>query len=115
MKYLQVPRMKTSTIRRLIYSPTYRIEKELHRLDCMCSNGYQESLQLLDEIEAAFPCSETPWITGDDLQQLGFTSGPDFGKMLDHAYTLQLSGRYRSKAELLRHIKSEYGVGDSKG
>ncbi|MEO1280038.1 MAG: hypothetical protein AAFV77_13845, partial [Planctomycetota bacterium] len=45
-----------------------------------------------------------PWVTGDDLIELGWTPGPDFARVLEDAYDRQLEGSAPDRGELLEHL-----------
>ncbi|MEM9294275.1 MAG: CCA tRNA nucleotidyltransferase [Planctomycetota bacterium] len=46
-----------------------------------------------------------PFVTGDDLLQLGLTAGPDFKRWLDRAYDDQLEGRTTSRKQALDRLR----------
>lgn len=63
--------------------------------------------QQLQELEAFGGIAPEPFVTGDDLIQLGFAPGPGFKRLLDGLYDAQLEGRVadREKAlELARRL-----------
>ncbi len=104
MKFMHVPDMRSSTLRKLIGAPTFPVELELHRLDCLGSHGDLSTYEfLLDEQKrlAAEPVLPDPWITGRDLIRLGMKEGPAIGRILKLAYEQQLEGAVSSREELL--------------
>jgi poly(A) polymerase len=85
--------MKLSKLRRMMLRPTFPLELELHRLDCLGSHG---RLDIYDYLVAqageftAKPEVVPPLLGGDDLIALGMSPGPELGRMLDELRDLQL-------------------------
>ncbi len=107
MRFMDVQQMRRGTLRRLIGSPTFPLEKELHRLDCLCSKGDMSNIEFLDRVEAELAAESAlpkPWITGKDVMGLGVAPGPEVGRWLNEAYDLQLEGRVESREALLRWL-----------
>lgn len=111
MNFMNVKQMREATRKRMVASPVIEDELELHRLDCLCSNGITESYEILQrvrkevEAEAALP---EPWVTGRDLLKLGLR-GPAIGAWKQRAYDEQLEGRFTDKEALMRWLKSSLG------
>jgi len=110
MNFMNVPHMRRATLRKLVGHPDFDRELELHRIDCLCSNGITTSTEILKqarkefEAEAALP---DPWITGKDLINLGLEPGPHLGEWKDRAYEQQLEGDLPDRAALLDWVKSQ--------
>ncbi|MCB0363287.1 MAG: CCA tRNA nucleotidyltransferase [Bdellovibrionales bacterium] len=51
---------------------------------------------------------EKPWVTGRDLLELGFQSGPSLGVVLEQLYLGQIAGLFRNRADALEEAKREY-------
>lgn len=98
MQFVELPKMRESTARRMLGRPTMALELELHRLDCLSSHA---KLDLYDYAQAklsqyaAQPLLPPPLVTGKDLIALGHTPGPKMGRLLQKLYTLQLEGATR--------------------
>jgi len=107
MRFMEVRRMKKSTLRKLIGADTFKLELELHRLDCEGSHGlldnYEFLLEKLEQMQSE-PALPEPWISGKDLIDLGIQPGPSMGALLQKAYDAQLEGRFASRDELLAWI-----------
>lgn len=96
MKFRDVPVMKESTLKRFLRLPKFEEHLELHRLDCLSSNGHLDNYAMA---KARF--EETPeehlrpekLLTGQDLIAAGFTPGPAFGPVLHQIEDAQLEGR----------------------
>ena len=93
MQFKDVPQMRKSTLRRLLLRPTFPLELELHRLDCLGSHGRLEIHQLLVEAAAQLACQpqlRPPLLSGNDLMALGATPGPALGALLAELRERQL-------------------------
>lgn len=110
MRFMEVQRMKRSTLRRLMGAETFDLEMELHRLDCEASHGMLDNYDfLLDEIRQmrSEPALPAPWVTGKDLIALGVRPGPRLGALLRQGYDAQLEGRFETRDALLDWLKTE--------
>jgi len=110
MRFSSVKEMKRSTLRRLVGAPTFPIELELHRLDCMASHGMLDLhafLQTVQEEMAQEPILPEPWISGHDVLACGVSAGPEVGDWLRIAYDAQLEGLYTDREELLEWFRQQ--------
>ncbi|HBA84973.1 MAG TPA: phosphohydrolase [Verrucomicrobia bacterium] len=108
MHFINVPQMRKATLRKLVGSPTFPEELELHRLDCLSSHGQLDNYYfLMDFVEQLKnePVLPPAWINGRDLLALGMTEGPEIGQRLKKAYELQLEGAVGSREELLEWVR----------
>ena len=93
MQFKDVQQMRRSTLNRLLLRPTFPLELELHRLDCLASNGNLDNHAfLLRERDALAhkPALKPPLITGRDLLALGLREGPELGALLAEIREKQL-------------------------
>lgn len=108
MQFRDVVNMKRATLRRMIGRPTFKLELELHRIDCMASHRKLENYEYLKEAEKEFE-SESPlpprWITGKDMMALGVEPGPAMGRLLREAYDAQIGERFDSRESLLAWLR----------
>ena len=107
MRFMHVRQMKKSTLRMFMNSPFFRDELELHRLDCLSSNGLMDNWQFVRDARESYrqePLVPPPLVTGRDLMALGFSPGPDFKKWLSHIQELQLVGSLRNRREALLRL-----------
>jgi putative nucleotidyltransferase with HDIG domain len=111
MNFIQVERMRPATRRRLVASPSIGEELELHRIDCLCSNGitgsYETLLREKEELdrEEALPAA---WIDGRDLLRIGLR-GPELGEWKRKAYDEQLEGCFADRESLLDWVRRSAG------
>ena len=93
MQFKDAPHMRKATLRRMLMRPTFPLELELHRLDCLGSHRrldlydfVREQQQHLNDRPHLLP----PLLTGGDLIQLGVKPGPAMGALLTELRDLQL-------------------------
>lgn len=107
MNFMNVTRMKRSTLRRFIGRPTFNDEIELHRVDCASSNGITENYDFVLEKQREFanePVIPPPLITGKDLIERGWRPGPAMGKLLNEFQNLQLDGALPDRQSAIAHL-----------
>ncbi|TLD70618.1 CCA tRNA nucleotidyltransferase [Phragmitibacter flavus] len=97
MGFKDVPHMRESTLKRFMARPYFEDELELHRVDCLSSNGMLDNYELLKEKRAGYeaetkPLIPPPLVTGHDLLAMGVVPGPRIGELLLGVQTLQLEG-----------------------
>ena len=94
--------MRKSTLRRVLMRPTFPLELELHRLDCLGSHGQLDVYDFLvaqaKQLEQR-PQIRPPLLTGDDLIAMGMAPGPALGALLAEIREKQLQDELKSKAE----------------
>lgn len=104
MKFMDVTKMKESTLKRFIRQPDFHEHMELHRLDCLSSHGsltnydfIRQKLMELDEHQLR----PVPLITGRSLIDAGYSPGPRFKNALRIVEDAQLEGRISTAVEAL--------------
>lgn len=98
MQFMELPKMRPATLRRMLGRPTIGLELELHRLDCLASHAKLDLYDLARAHLAAFaeePVLPPKAVTGRDLQALGMKPGPAMGRLLERLYAKQLEGAPR--------------------
>ena len=94
MQFKDVKQMRKATLRRLLLRETFPLELELHRLDCLGSNGDLEHFNFLVEQAEALkhlPAIRPPLLTGTDLIALGVKPGRELGALLAEIREQQLA------------------------
>ncbi len=107
MNFMNVTKMKRSTLRRFMGRPTFDDEIELHRVDCGSSNGITENYQFALEKQREFanePVIPPPLISGKDLIQRGWKPGPEMGKLLTEFQNMQLDGALADRESAIAHL-----------
>jgi len=104
MKFKDVQQMRESTLKRFLRVPHFEEHLELHRVDCLASNGNLESYHFAQEklLEFGQDRLRPPrLVTGRDLTKLGFHPGPAFGTVLEEIETGQLEGTINTREAAL--------------
>ncbi|MBI3416513.1 MAG: CCA tRNA nucleotidyltransferase [Verrucomicrobia bacterium] len=114
MQFKDVLQMRKATLRRLLLRPTFPLELELHRLDCLGSHGHLDHYDFLVAEAARLaeqPQLRPPLITGDDLIALGMKSGPAMGELLRELREKQLQDELTSREAALDWVKEKLKAG----
>lgn len=102
MQFKDARQMRKSTLRRLLLRPTFPLELELHRLDCLGSHGRLDVYDFLvaqSRELAKRPEIRPPLLTGNDLIALGMKPGPALGKLLNEIREKQLQDELKTARE----------------
>ena len=113
MRFGDVQRMKQSTLKRFFRLPQFDEHLELHRMDALSSNGNLDSYEYtLEQLHSMPPeaIRPTPLITGRDLIEAGYESGPRFKEVLSAVEDAQLEGRLTSREAAMEFVRSEFKV-----
>lgn len=109
MRFKDVEQMRLSTLKRFLALPHFGEHLELHRLDCLASNGYTAAYEFVQEKLREFNQEELRperLISGRDLIEAGYQPGPDFRRALQAVETAQLEGEIHTREEALRVARS---------
>ncbi|HEY2012400.1 MAG TPA: CCA tRNA nucleotidyltransferase [Bryobacteraceae bacterium] len=104
MKFMEVPRMRESTLKRFMRQPDFESHMELHRLDCMSSHGGLDNYEFIRRKQEEMPPEQlkpAPLLTGKELIAAGYRPGPMFGIVLREIEDAQLEGSISSAEEAL--------------
>jgi poly(A) polymerase len=110
MQFKDVRQMRKATLRRLLLRPTFPLELELHRLDCLGSHGnlaHYEFLQAQAEELKRKPKIRPPLLTGKDLIALGMKPGPAMGALLREIREKQLAEELKTKRQARTWAKKQ--------
>ncbi len=108
MQFKDVRQMRKATLRRLLLRETFPLELELHRLDCLGSNGNLEHYNFLVEQAAEFkklPEIIPPLLNGNDLLALGVAPGKKIGELLHEIRERQLADELKTADEARAWVK----------
>ena len=111
MRFKDVERMKSSTLKKFLRLPRFDEHMELHRMDCLASHGGLELYDFVAEKLRTTPPEEIRpelLLTGRDLIELGYAPGPRFKKILAAVEDAQLEGKLRSRDEALQWVRAEF-------
>ena len=111
MKFMDVRKMRESTLKRFIRQPAFADHMALHRLDCLSSHGSLSSYDFVHrKLEELPPEQLQPklLLTGRDLIAAGYPPGPRFTVVLKALEDAQLEGRITTAEEALSLARSEF-------
>lgn len=112
MDFINLSKMRESTLRRFLADPNIDEELELHRVDCLASHGNLDNYELANERLAQIRAEEPegalppPLVTGNDLIAMGLPPGPAFKRLLRSVQDAQLEGSVHDRPEALQYLKS---------
>jgi poly(A) polymerase len=110
MRFGDVERMKSSTLKRFFRLNLFPEHLALHRMDCLASHGGLELYNFAKSRYEATPAEEVRpalLLTGRDLIEAGYKPGPEFKRLLALSEDAQLEGRIQTKEEALALVASE--------
>jgi poly(A) polymerase len=112
LKFINVPKMKTSTLKRFLRKPHFEEDLEMHRIDCLAGPGTLDTYQYVKRKLAEFNAQgeeqlqpKLP-IDGKDLIELGLQPGPKFKALLAAVEDEVLEGRVTTKVQAIEFVKS---------
>jgi poly(A) polymerase len=117
MRFMDVRRMKDSTLKRFLRLPHFEEHLELHRLDCLAGSGFMENYELVKRTLAEMPVEQLkpdPLVTGRDLIAAGYRPGPLFSEILSAVEDAQLEGRLQSAGEAIAWIRDRWPVDEAR-
>lgn len=113
LRLAMAPRMRPSTLKRMLAEDGFAELLELARLDALASSGYlgfyHFCAQALQTIGAA-ELRPIRLIGGDDLISLGLKPGPLFKTILREIEELQLDGALATRESALDYVRMRYGT-----
>ncbi len=104
MRFKDVKQMRVSTLKRFVRLPKFSEHLELHRLDCLASNGRTDAYVFVRSVLENLQDEQLQppkLLTGKDLVREGYTPGPDFKIALEAVETAQLEGEIITYEEAL--------------
>ncbi len=114
IQFKDVLHMRRATRRRMVLRPTFALELELHRLDCLGAHGRLEHYEIMAREAAALrqqPALRPPLVRGDDLLALGLPPGPALGALLAEIRERQLEGELTDREAALAFARQRLGEG----
>ncbi|MEM6280055.1 MAG: CCA tRNA nucleotidyltransferase, partial [Verrucomicrobiota bacterium] len=97
-------------LKRFLARENFADELELHRVDCLGSNGKLDHYDFIQEKTKELseePLLPTPFLSGKDLIDRNLTPGPKFKEILIEAQDLQLEGILESREGALNWLNKK--------
>ena len=113
MRFMDVDRMRTSTLKRFVRLPHFEQHMELHRLDCLSSHRNLDSYGAVQRFLAETPAEEVRpqrVLTGTDLREMGYIPGPVFSEILRAVEDAQLEGQIASNEEAREFVRKKFAL-----
>jgi len=111
MTFMNVQKMRESTLKRLLRQPWFEDALELHRIDCETSHGGLDNYWFCKtRYDALEPEHIRPprYITGHDLIEMGYRAGPQFREILEAVEDAQLEGAVSDPASAIEFVKQHF-------
>ncbi len=116
MQFKDAREMRQASLRRLLLRPTFPLELELHRLDCLGSHGRLDVYDFLVEQARLLQQQlqiRPPLLKGHDLIALGMKPGPEMGALLDELREKQLADELKTPTEALDWVRVRFNRSES--
>ncbi|MGA3088769.1 MAG: CCA tRNA nucleotidyltransferase [Terriglobales bacterium] len=113
MRFADVQRMNQSTLKKFLRLPAFNEHLELHRMDCLSSNGQLDSYEFSRMQLHSMPpeaIRPVPLLTGRDLIEAGYKPGPRFKQLLSAVEDEQLEGRLTSHEQAIEYVRNQFPV-----
>jgi len=111
MTFMNVHRMKRSTLKRLFQREIFWDELALHKADCLGSHGSLENWELCKRKFEEYSAEEIKpelLINGRDLINLGYKPSPVFKEILNTVEEAQLENQIETKEEALKFVMENF-------
>lgn len=111
MRFMHLPDMRESTLKKFLRMEQFEEHLELHRLDCLGSHGklsaYEMARRKLEELPEE-QLRPPRLLSGDDLIEAGYEPGPRFQKILSDVEDAQLEGLLSGRDQALSYVRERY-------
>lgn len=110
MQFKDAMQMRKATLRRLLMRPTFPLELQLHRVDCLGSHGRLDVYDFLIEKSKELdqqPEIRPPLLNGGELIKMGMKPGPAMGALLNEIREKQLQDELKTAAEAREWAKKK--------
>jgi poly(A) polymerase len=111
MKFKDVTKMRTATLKRFVRLPRFDEHLALHRLDCVSSHRRLDAYDFVRKVLAETPPEQiTPprLLTGDDLMDMGYSPGPVFSQILHALEDAQLESQVSTREDARTWVESKF-------
>ena len=110
MKFMDLQRMRPAKLRRFVLQAHFEEHLELHRLDCLASNGRLENYRFaIERFQAA--AAEEPLerlLTGHDLKAAGYVPGPLYREIFSAVEASQVEGALATRSDAMQFVRERF-------
>ncbi len=113
LKLTMAPRMRTSTLKRMLSEDGFDELLEISRMDALASSSYLGFYHFCRHAMARMtPAQMRPprFISGTDLIGMGFKPGPAFKNILQELEDLQLDGAIADREAAIAYVRRHYSA-----
>jgi poly(A) polymerase len=113
MRFMDVEKMRESTLKRFFRLEGFDQHLALHKMDCLAGSGYLDNWNFMRQKQAEMPAEAVrpaPLLTGRELIAAGYRPGPKFRAMLEAVEEAQLEGEIRTAEEALTLVRERFGA-----
>ena len=111
LRFIDVPKMKQSTLKRFLSLDRFEEHLELHRLDCEASHGKLDNYHFVKEAWETMPeevVRPPRLLTGHDLKAMGYEPGPRMGEILAAVEEAQLNNELATAEEARAIVQKRF-------
>jgi len=111
MRFADAAQMRTSTLKRFARLRRFEEHLELHRIDCVSSNGRLEAYDYVRKFFLETPPEQVRpqrLLTGEDLKTMGYQPGPAFTEILQAIEDGQLEGQLKTREEAFDFVRKTF-------
>lgn len=111
LRFIEVKRMRQSTLKRFLRMDGFEEHLELHRLDCLSSHRMLANWEFMRDQRAELSEADlrpARLVTGHDLIACGRRPGPRFREILEAVETAQLEGTVTTREEALDWLREHF-------
>jgi poly(A) polymerase len=113
LKLTMAPRMRTSTLKRMLTEEGFDELLEVSRMDALASSSYLGYYHFCRRAMAQMtPTQMRPprFLSGSDLIGMGFKPGPAFKNILKEVEDLQLDGEIADREAAIEYVRQHYSA-----
>jgi len=114
MNFMNVNKMRVTTLKRFLRRETLADEMAVHRADCLGSHGKLDNYKYLKQMQKKYTQEEIkpkPLINGVSLIEMGYSPGPKFKKILKYIEDAQLSGEIETEESAKKLVLKKFKLG----
>jgi len=113
MKFIDVKKMKQSTLKKFLAQDNFEEELEMHKADCLASHKNLENYEYCKNILNTLKKDQLkpdPILRGKDLIEMGYKPGKIFSTILEYAYNKQLEEPKITKNKLKSLVRKKFPI-----